>query len=216
MEQHEVIVVGGGPAGAATAIGLARRGRDVLLLERSAVWHWRACGVFTSPATVSALRRLGLTPTELDAIARPVPAMRVETPAGVRFRMTYGDTGSAGSTAVGLDRARLDPLLLDKATAAGVDVRRGVSVRGMHRDVVKVVDGEALRAAVIVGADGLRSIVARDAGVVRPPSLGNRLALTFHVAEASSETRASADGAPAGMTRDARMIAFRGGYVGLA
>ena len=38
MERREVLVVGGGPAGAATAIGLARRGRDVVLLERAPAW----------------------------------------------------------------------------------------------------------------------------------------------------------------------------------
>jgi len=60
VERREVLVVGGGPAGAAVAIGLARRGRDVVLVERTPIWHWRACGVFTSPATMDALGRLGL------------------------------------------------------------------------------------------------------------------------------------------------------------
>src|SRR5207253_8389629 len=59
MERTAVLVVGGGPAGAATALGLARRGHDVILVERARAWHWRACGVFTSPATVARLRRLG-------------------------------------------------------------------------------------------------------------------------------------------------------------
>jgi flavin-dependent dehydrogenase len=63
---------------------------------------------------------------------------------------------------------------------------------------------------VIVGADGLRSIVARDAGVVRQPPLGDRPALTFHVADPGPGWR------PSAMLRDARMIVFDGGYVGLA
>ncbi|MEA2520094.1 MAG: binding domain, partial [Chloroflexota bacterium] len=47
-ERADVVVVGGGPAGAAAAIGLARRGRAVVLVERAPAWRWHACGVFTS------------------------------------------------------------------------------------------------------------------------------------------------------------------------
>ena len=107
-EEREVVVVGGGPAGAATAIGLARSG-DVLVIERAPAWRWRACGVFTSPATVPALERLGLPPAEQADVARRIPAMRVETVAGTRFRLTYGDDGTLAGAPVGLDRSRLDP-----------------------------------------------------------------------------------------------------------
>lgn len=200
-----MLVVGGGPAGAAVAIGLARRGRRVVVIERAPAWRWRACGVFTSPATVGALGRLGVTSAELGRVARRVPAMRVETVAGTRFRLTYGDDGSLEAAAVGLDRSALDPLLLDLARAAGVDVRTGVTVRSVHDGTAALGDGSGIAARVVVGADGLRSVVAREAGVVRRPPLGDRPALTFHVE----------DPAPAA-ARDARMIVFDGGYVGLA
>jgi flavin-dependent dehydrogenase len=205
MEEREVVVVGGGPAGAATAIALARRGRDVLLLERAPAWSWRACGVFTSPVAVQALRRLGLTGTDLALVARRIPAMRVETPAGARFRLTYGDDGSLSGAPVGLDRSALDPLLLRLAADAGADLRQPAAVRSVAPGRVVLGDGAVIRARVIVGADGLRSVVARDAGVVRRPHLGDRIALTFHV-EDPEPNRA----------RDARMITFAGGYVGLA
>lgn len=205
MERREILVVGGGPAGAATAIGLARRGRDVVLVERAPEWRWRACGVFTSPATVRALARLGVADADLAAMAGRIPAMRVETPAGARVRLTYGDDGSLERAAVGLDRSQLDPHLLEMARRAGVDVRPGVAVRSVRDGRAVLADAGELRASVVVGADGLRSVVARDAGVVRRPALGGRPALTFHVA----------DPGPA-VARDARMIVFPGGYVGLA
>ena len=97
----EVAIVGGGPAGAATAILLARAGRDVVLLERSPTWHWRAAGVFASPAAVDALRRIGLDEAILERAARPIPAMRVETGDRTSVRLTYGDDGSLRASAVG-------------------------------------------------------------------------------------------------------------------
>jgi flavin-dependent dehydrogenase len=135
--------------------------------------------------------------------------MRVETPAGSQFRLTYGDDGSLDAAAVGLDRSALDPLLLERARAAGAEVREGVSVRGVAGG--RLMLGSAvgpeseIEASVIVGADGIRSVVARSAGVARHAWLDDRVGLTFHVADPRPDE-----------PRDARMIVFPGGYVGLA
>jgi flavin-dependent dehydrogenase len=65
--------------------------------------------------------------------------------------------------------------------------------------------GEVLRTRFLVGADGLRSVVARSFGVGRAARLPPRVGLTFHVADPRPDR-----------PRDARMITFDGGYVGLA
>jgi flavin-dependent dehydrogenase len=205
LERRDVVIVGGGPAGAATAIGLARRGRGVLVLERAPAWRWRACGVFTSPATVAALQRLGVADADLANLARRVPAMRVETATGARFRLTYGDDGSLATAPVGFDRSALDPHLLALAADAGAEIRPGTTVREVRDGRVTIADGSSIHVRVIVGADGLRSVVARHAGVDRPPPLGDRAALTFHVEDPRPDE-----------VRDARMVVFDGGYVGLA
>ena len=209
-EEVEVAVVGAGPAGATLAARLAAMGHEVVILERAPAWRWRAGGVFASPAAMAALRRCGLDEATLRRVARPIPAMRVETPAGTSFRLTYG-TEAGGDPAVGFDRSALDPALLDLASAAGADVRTGRMVTGLDLAGGVITtrepsgDPALLRAGVIVGADGLRSVVARAAGVDRPARLGRRVGLTYHLPDPD----------PTAM-RDARMRVIRDGYVGVA
>jgi flavin-dependent dehydrogenase len=204
----DVAIVGGGPAGAVLATHLAKHGRAVVLLERSPAYRWRACGVFSSPASADALRGAGLDGETLASVVRPAPAMRLETASGTQVRLTYGDDGSLAAPAVSFDRAALDPALLALARRAGADVRLGAAVSRVEpgRIVARDADGETIvEASVVVGADGIRSTVARAFGVGRSPLLGDRVGLTFHVG----------DPGPAA-PRDARMIQFQDGYVGLA
>ena len=210
----DVAVIGGGPAGAATAAYLARAGHHVVLLERAPAWRWRAGGVFASPAAMAELRALGLATEILAAVARSIPAMRVETPAGTAFELTYG-AETSGETAVGFDRSALDPALLELAVAAGAEVCLGAVARevelGDHRHgtVIRYAThgrDELLAPRVVVGADGPRSIVAEAAGMARPPRLADRVGLTWHVADE-----------PGDAPKAARMVVLHdGAYCGLA
>lgn len=209
-ERIEVAIIGGGPAGAALAARLAGAGREVVVLEQAAEWRWHASGVFASPAALATLRRTGLDEGTLRAVARPIPAMRVETPTGTSFRLTYG-ADQGGEPAVGFDRSQLDPALLGLARDSGADIRLGAAVIDVALARGEITtrgpDGKpaSLRAAVVVGADGLRSVVARAAGVARPSRLPPRIGLTYHLEDADHTT-----------PRDARMCVLRDGYVGIA
>ncbi len=209
----DVAIVGAGPAGTTLAAALASRGIEVLVLERAPAWQWRAGGVFTSPAAMRALERVGLEHEVLDGIARPIPAMRLETPGGAVARLTYGaDRG--GPSAVGFDRSRLDPALEALARDRGVTIRRGARVSAVKLDpdgvVTLGVREESIRARIVVGADGSGSVVARAAGVARSARLPPRIGLTWHVVD----PRPAADAA--GAAPDARLAVIRDGYVGLA
>jgi flavin-dependent dehydrogenase len=209
-EQVEVAIVGGGPAGAVLAARLADAGRDVLVLERAPAWRWRASGVFASPAAVSALRTGGLPGPAIDAVTRHIPAMRVQTPPGTSFRLTYG-AERGGEPAVGFDRSSLDPMLLGRAEQLGARVQRGSTATEVDlvARVLTVRDATGatcqVTASVIVGADGLRSVVARSAEVARPVRMAPRVGLSYHL-----------EGGSGGATRDARMCVIRDGYVGIA
>ena len=209
-ESVEVAVVGGGPAGAVVAARIARLGHEVVVFERDPHWRWRAGGVFASPASLTALRAAGVDDTTLAEVARPIPAMRVETRGGTSFRLTYGaDVG--GERAVGFDRSRLDPALLDLARGAGAEVRLGRTVTAVDVDSgrleVREPGGETSVVAVrcVVGADGPRSVVARAAGVHATTRLPERIGLTYHLADPDPTA-----------CRDARMRVLDDGYVGIA
>jgi flavin-dependent dehydrogenase len=204
---RDVAIVGGGPAGAALGARLARAGLDVVILERSAEWRWRAGGVFASPAAVTALERTGLDSTTIARVARPIPAMCLATPDGADVRLTYG-AESGGPPAVGFDREGLDPALVHLAVAAGVEVRTGTAVTNVRiGGGVAVIEGpgEPLRARVVVGADGTHSVVARATSAHRPVRLPPRVGLSFHLQDGRGD-------APV----DARLEIIRDGYVGIA
>lgn len=210
-EQVDVAIVGGGLAGSALAVALARAGIEVTVLERQPAWRWRAGGVFSSPVTVEALRRVGIPDATIAGVARPIPAMRLETPGGAVVRLTYG-TETGGPPAVGFDRSSLDPALEALAADAGAAVRRGTAVEAVRltgdRPVLtaRSVEGRAtLQCRIVVGADGAHSMVARTAGVARPTRLPERVGLSYHLADPRP------DGA-----HDARLRVFDGGYIGIA
>jgi menaquinone-9 beta-reductase len=181
---RDVIVVGGGPAGSATAARLAAAGLDVLLVDRADFPRRKPCGECVNPAGVDALRRLGA----LDAVLAAGPAPLVGWQIG--GSNGFGGRFPAARQGFAMPRTVLDAILLDHARARGAEVRTGVQVRDLIRDDDRVAGVHALgpggepvdvRARLVVGADGLRSVVLRRLGLLKRGPKLRKLALTAHV-----------------------------------
>jgi geranylgeranyl reductase family protein len=180
----EVLVVGGGPAGSATAALLARRGHDVLLLERAKFPREKPCAEYLSPGVVDVLERLGAL-DELLALqpARPL-GMRVGTQRA-SFLVSYEAGSDGGRAGLGVPRPIFDQVLLDHARGCGARVQERSRVRGAMLESGRVVGvrvrdsaGETeLRARFVVVADGLHSSVARSLGLDLPTRWPRRLGL---------------------------------------
>jgi geranylgeranyl reductase family protein len=185
--EWDAVIVGGGPAGAATAAHLSSRGYGVLVLDRETFPRAKACGEYVNPAAVEALARWGV----LSALQRHPSAQirRWEVhdadARGIRAELPNGATG------LGVQRTVLDSVLLDRAARSGAEVRTGIQVQNLVRAPdgrvsgvrVREPDGNGgeIRARLVVGADGLRSVVVRRLDLLKRPPRLQKVALTAHV-----------------------------------
>ncbi|TDC43583.1 geranylgeranyl reductase family protein [Micromonospora sp. KC213] len=124
----DVIVVGAGPGGSATAYHLARHGVRVLLLEKTEFPREKVCGDGLTPRAVRQLVRMGVD-TSPEAGWLHNKGLRV-IGGGVRLELDWPDLASFPN--YGLVRTRLDfdDLLAQRAVAAGAELRTGVTVLG--------------------------------------------------------------------------------------
>ena len=159
MTGHDVIIAGAGPAGSSLAVQLARQGRTVLLLDRSAFPREKACGEGVMPAGVAVLERLGVA-------VEGAPFFGVRYHHGSRVA-TGRFPGNAHG--IGVRRARLDTALLEAARAErNVEIQTGVAVdapvlRGSA--IIGVAAGDRkFRAPLLVAADGANSRLRHKLG----------------------------------------------------
>ena len=211
----DVIVVGGGPAGSSAAHFLARAGADVMLLDRARFPRDKPCAEYLSPEASRLLDAMGVL-SEVERGAAHLAGMRVRAPSGVEIHGEFAaGHGFSGFRDHGLAQRRivLDALVLDGARRAGARVVEGTLVRDVERDAsgrvtgVLAQDGDgrrSFRAPLVIGADGLRSVVARRAGLARFGRWPRRVALIAHYVGVE-------DVGDCG-----EMHVVRGGYIGVA
>lgn len=168
----DVVVVGGGPAGAVMAWALATRGIRVLVLDRARFPREKVCGDFVEPRGLRLFQTMGcldvleaddpLAITHVNLFLNGASAYRERIP-------FYAGQSELPQHGYIIPREVLDHRILAAAVTAGAELREGCKVSNVDRDgggmVVRYSDGAAdrtVRATLVVGADGTHSIVARS------------------------------------------------------
>jgi menaquinone-9 beta-reductase len=212
-DQTDVLIAGAGPAGSATATFLARAGCSVLAIDRAVFPRDKACSEYMSPETVRILNRLGVVGALESEGAVALEGMKITAPLGATAHGKFAHAGHRPfrSTGLSVSRRILDHHLVEAARSAGAAVVEQARVEELLYDggvvagaVVRVRGGQqrAIRARLTIGADGLRSIVARRMGQ-RRHGRPRRVAFVAHLAGVQS------------MSRSAELHFGEAGYIGL-
>jgi flavin-dependent dehydrogenase len=199
MMTSEALVVGGGPAGAAVGILLARNGREVTLAEKTGSMHDKVCGEFLSGEALRYLAFLGLDLRGLGAV--PIYGVRL-----ARRRCIAECELPFGAAAV--TRRTLDEALLAMAAREGVEVRRGLRIAALQTEQpgwsAQATEGDAIRAHSVFLATGKHDL----GGWHRPEGKQNDLvAFKMYFALAGAQQQA--------LRGWIELCLFPGGYAGL-
>ena len=192
MPDADVLVVGGGPAGSSIAHALATRGIDVMVVDRARFPRPKPCAEYLSPQASRILARMDALDEVERSGAAALAGIRVYAPNGSVIAGDFvAKHGYHGFRDRGLSVRReiLDAILVERARNAGARVVEGAKANELLREPDGRVRGVRLRvdettrevrARLVVGADGLGSVVARRLGLTRRLRWPRRIALVTH------------------------------------
>ena len=181
MENFDVAIVGGGPAGSVCAAFCAVAGLQTVVIEREKFPREKVCGDCLNPECWPTLRRLGI-----DHRVRESPHGTLASVAfiGLRDRRIEIDLPQGEEAEIAIKRSVFDALLLDYAHQLGAEIRETSTLTSLEKTnggwKLMIADAPASRAQVLVAADGRNSTVARLSGLL--PHIGKeRVALQAHI-----------------------------------
>lgn len=210
MQNFDIAIIGGGPAGASAAITLARSGYQVLLMDRAIFPREKLCGDFINPINWPVFREL-----KVDGAISNLEHAEVR-----RFRLTLANGAEAAALlpasgrhgyGLGLRRYYLDNVLIERAKSEGATILEGAKAKQLHRTTAGWVvefeqhgDLKSCRSKILIGADGRNSWVARLLGVtagggIQPGAVGFAIQLK----------------SVGGLKDSVEIHQFPGGYAGL-
>lgn len=168
-QQRDLLVIGAGPAGAATAIVAARAGVNVTVFEKGAHGRDKVCGDGLTPRAIAALNHLSID----HSVAHRIDGLRMI--AGKTSReLLWPTTDRFPNHGAVWPRHRFDTHLMDVAMASGADIRfetEALPVMENGRVVgVETTAGEQFRAPMTVLAAGAQGAAAKIVGAERDPN----------------------------------------------
>jgi menaquinone-9 beta-reductase len=168
MKDFDAAIVGAGPAGSATAIALAQRGYAVVLVDKQQFPREKLCGDFVNPINWPIFRELGVEERVLNQPHAKVTGFRLTSCSGAEAESPFS-TENQRMVGLGIRRAQLDQLLLERAGEAGATIRTDCRIERLLRSGqewrFETSTHETWRARLLVGADGRNSWIAHRLGM---------------------------------------------------
>jgi geranylgeranyl reductase family protein len=185
--EHEVLIVGAGPAGSALAYFLAARGCDVLLIDKASFPRDKTCGDGLSPRALAVLRTMGLL-ERCAAAGFRINGIHIFAPDGTRITSPISSWQDRPDFLLVVPRFRLDDLIRAHAVAAGAEFRAHTEATEILRGVDRICGVRAntpdgprdFRARYTVLATGASVALLERAHLLDSPALFGRAARGYY------------------------------------
>ena len=188
LGEFDVAIVGAGPAGSASATWLSRAGLSVAMVDKAFFPRDKPCGEYQSPETQRIFDSLGVKEKILAANPARLKGMRIWTGDGYNFKGDFSSDPTSPIYGLSLPRRILDDILMRHAEEQGASVFEGFTIKQLisnHQRITGIegnLDGQKVRldAKLIVGADGINSVVAKRLGLRQQHRWLRKVAFVTH------------------------------------